>query len=217
MTESIKKGLGVALSHKELRAIMYKEQREGDYYDYELLRSVLLRAKQGEFSAEYFKDWLIFVGGVLMPYDAYYPLGDTLDAFSFSEKFDERVISELIARLKAFDYKLRHKDYMADHDKEKLRVVYLRNEHCNRTENSIVYKAYFVDYKTRRFDVRLIDDAFYVFHDDVLYCSIDAPPVETESEIICDPPYATKEEEILLYDHFFNEEEKWTYDHSLDF
>jgi hypothetical protein len=124
-----------------------------------------------------------------------------------------------MASLKDYNYQLLHKDYMAQHKKEKLKVVYLRFEHCNWTANFSVYKAYFVDYKNKRFDIRFIDDADFDYDDDILYCFIgyeDEYDSEDEDEVCKEEPKELPEEGRLM-SLFYNEKAPWKYDHTLSF
>ena len=91
----------------------------------------------------------------------------------------------------------------------------MRFEHANWTEDSAIYKAYFVDYKNKRFDIRLIDSAFYEFKKDVFYCTLfDKDEREGEEDYV-EPKELPEEEQLLHY--FYDENEEWTYDHTLDF
>ena len=79
----------------------------------------------------------------------------------------------------------RHKNYIKQQKAEGLKVVYTRFQHANWTADSEVYKAYFVDYANKRFDIRFIDTAFFEYNDNILYCDISPEKGE---------PYKTAEE-----------------------
>ena len=198
--EKYLKGVNGELSYEELCSICQKEVPRGNYYSYEKIRAVLLRKLNGELTDEYFQTWLIVASWALND-GKHQDIFWTFDGCAFKQTFDRKCVLELMSRLKDYDYKLRHKKYIEQHKKDKLKVVYLRFEHCNWTEDSAVYKAFFVDYANKRFDVRFIDDAFFEFNDGILYSSI-----AEDSD----------DEEMLMAD-FFDETEDWIYDHSLNF
>ncbi len=210
--EQYLKGVYGELPYDELKAICQTDVPEGEYYDYEKIRSVFLRKLNGEIDDEYFKTWLIVVGWALneKPYE---DIAYAFDGWSFCECFDKKHVLEFMAKWKDYDYKLRHKNYVAQHKKEGKQVVYLRFEHCNWTTDSCIYKAYFVDYSQKRFDIRFVDDAEFDYKDDILYCFLkDSEPLAPSIEL----PRKTKEEDQLM-SYFFNERENWVYDHALTF
>ncbi len=210
-------GVNGELSYEELRSICQTKVPRGKYYNYEKIRAVLLRKLNGEIDDEYFQTWLIVVSWALNK-GKYANISWMFDGYSFQSCFDEKLVLEIMATFKDLDYKLRHKNYIKRHKKDGLKVVYLRFQHCNWTADSGIYKAYFVDYKNKRFDIRMVDDAFFNYNDDVLYCEI-APKecVDEEThEVMVVEPFETQEEEQLM-SYFFNEEEEWIYDHTLNF
>ena len=212
------KGVNGELSYDELDAICQKHAPEGHYYNYDKIRAVLLRKLNGEIDDKYFKTWLIVVSWALNE-DKYYPISDAFDGHSFDDLYDRSCILGIMALLKDENYRLMHKDYMAQHQKEKLKVIYLRFEHCNWTADSSVYKAYFVDYKNKCFDIRFVDDAFFDFDDNVMYCFIgyeDENSDEEECEICPEEPKELPEERRLM-SLFYNEKAPWKYDHTLSF
>ena len=213
------KGVYGELSYDELVAICQKDVPEGKFYNYDKIRAVSLRKLNGELTDEYFSTWLIVVAWALNDGEHYY-ISDCFDGFSFNDNFDKSCVLEIKARFKYYNYRLLHKDFISSHKKENLKVVYLRFEHCNWTEDSVIYKAYFVDYKNKRFDIRFVDDAFFDFNDDIMYCFIFQDNNEflntDEDEIEFVEPKELPEEDPLM-SYFYNETEKWIYDHNLNF
>ena len=199
--EKYLKGVNGELTYDELRSICQTEVPKGNYYNYEKIRSVLLRKLNGELTDEYFITWLIVVAWALYQEEYKYISWD-FDGYSFQDTFDKKLVLEIMANLKDCDYKIRYKNFIEQHKKDGLEVVYLRFEHCNRTDDSGIYKAYFVDYKNKRFDIRFVDDALFEYDQNVLYCFINE---------------ADSWEERELMKAFFNEQEKWIYDHTLNF
>ena len=203
------------LPFEELDSIRERDIPKGDYYDYEKIRMVLLRKKEGKIADEYFHRWLTILAWALNN-EEYRDISWAFDGYSFQLSFDSRLVLEIMARLKDFDYKLRYDNFIEQQKNEKLQVIYLRFEHCNWTEDSAVFKAYFVDYKNRRFDIRLIDDAFFTYDDAILYCFIGAnEEIDEENEEIVEPRETREESQLMQY--FYNENVKWTYDHNLSF
>lgn len=211
------KGVNGELDYKELEKIYQQDVPKGKYYNYEKIRSVLLEKLNGKLDDEYIRTWLILVSGALEQ-EGYYNLAYIFDGFSFCEEFDRKTTLKIMATLKDYDYKLKNKDYINQHKKQALQVIYLRLEHCNWTKDSAVYKAYLVDYKSKRFDIRLIDDGFFEYKDEILFCKLDEDVnnKDLEDESVENEPRYTKDENTLL-DFFYNEEENWTYDHDLEF
>jgi len=203
------------LPFDELNSIREAEIPKGDYYNYEKIRAVLLRKLKGEITNEYFLAWTTIVAWALNN-EKYYDISWAFDGYSFQLDVNNKFILEMMAHLKDLDYKLRHSNYIEEHRRSELKVIYLRFEHCNWTANSAVYKAYFVDYKNRRFDIRFVDDAFFTYNDDLLYCYI--PEVVQDNGIeeeILELRETPEEEQLMRY--FYNEDEKWTYDHTINF
>ena len=210
------KAMNAELSYEELCSIKRSEIPKGRYYNYEKIRSVLLRKLQGEITDAYFQEWLI-VACYMLNDSTYHDVSWMFDGWGFQTSFTRKDVLELLAGLKDLDYKIRHKNPIKQHKREKLQVIYLRFEHCNRTLDSSIYKAYFVDYARKRFDIRLIDDAFFEYDDRLLYCGIgDEESWEDEEGEIHDPPRTSSEEDLLM-GYFFGESEEWVYDHSLTF
>lgn len=209
------KGVNGELAYEDLDKICQTKVPRGDYYNYEKIRDVLLRKLNGEIDDEYFRTWLIVVTWALYQ-KKYRYISWAFDGFAFWGPYDRKSVLEIMANLRDYDYKIRHKNYVKRHKLEKLKVIYLRFEHCNWTSDSGIYKAYFVDYENKRFDVRFVDDAFFEYDEHVFYCFIneDDPCDEDDSDEKCDGE-SWEESELMSY--FFNEEEGWIYDHSLNF
>ena len=109
---------------------------------------------------------------------------------------------------------------MLRHKREKLKVIYLRFLHYNISTDSKIFKAYFVDYKSKKFDIRIIDDDLFEYRDDLMYCDIWSKYFDDEGDYIdLDGEYdfepAELKEESRLMELFYDEE--WTYDHELNF
>ena len=204
-------------SYEELEAILEKTNKIGTYYNYQEIRGVLLRKKKGEFGDEYFKSWLILLANSLSC-EKYESLSNYFDACSFYDNYNDKTLSEMLATLKDFDYKLAHEDFIDAHKRDKLQVIYLRHILFNDTLDSKIFKAYFVDYKKKRFDVRIIDDALFDYKDEIMYCDILSHHLDEEGDYI-DPndeyyfEPAELPEEARLHNIFYDEE--WTCDHSL--
>ena len=206
-------------SYEELEAILEKTNKIGTYYNYQEIRGVLLRKKKGEFGDEYFKSWLILLANSLSC-EKYAFLSNHFDACSFYDNYNDKTLSEMLATLKDFNYKLTHADFMRRHKREKLKVIYLRFLHFNVSTDSRIFKAYFVDYKKKRFDVRIIDDALFDYRDDLMYCDIWSNHFDEEGDYIdqhgeYDFEPAELSEETELMELFYDE--SWTYDHELNF
>lgn len=215
--EKYLKGVNGELTYDELRSIRQTEVPKGNYYNYEKIHSVLLRKLNGELTDEYFSTWLIVVAWALYQ-EEYKYISWFFDGFSFRDTFDKKLVLEIMAKLKDYDYKIRYKDFIEQHKKDGLKVVYLRFEHCNWTDDSGIYKAYFVDYKNKRFDIRFVDDAFFEYKQNVLYCFInEADPWDDTDDKDVDRYDCESWEEQKLMKGFFNEQENWIYDHTLKF
>ena len=204
-------------SYEELEAILKKTNKIGTYYNYQEMREVLLRKKKGEIGDEYFKSWLILLANSLSC-EKYEFLANHFDACSFYDNYNDKTLSEMLATLKDFDYKLAHEDFIDAHKRDKLQVIYLRHILFNDTLDSKIFKAYFVDYKKKRFDVRIIDDALFDYKDEIMYCDIlshhfdeDGDYIDPNDEYSFEP--AELPEEARLHNIFYDEE--WTCDHSL--
>ena len=209
------KGVRGELSPDVLEIISGHEVPYGDYYDYEALRSVILKKLNGEIDDEYFKNWLYLVCSALGE-DEYGAMSWYFDGLCFSDSFERPMILELLAMLKDFDFKLRHEDFITQHAKEKMKVIYLRFEHCNWTAHSSVFKAYFVDFKSKRFDIRFVDDAFFEYRDDINYCFLDEPEADYDDDDDMSTPRELPEEGVLM-SYFYSEGDSWEYDHNLEF
>ena len=215
--EKYLKGVNGELTYDELRSICQTEVPKGNYYNYEKIHSVLLRKLNGELTDEYFSTWLIVVAWALYQ-EEYKYISWAFDGFSFQNTFDKKLVLEIMANLKDYDYKIRYKDFIEQHKKDGLKVVYLHFEHCNWTDDSGIYKAYFVDYKNKRFDIRFVDDAFFEYKQNVLYCFInEADPWDDTDDKDVDRYDCESWEEKKLMKDFFNEQENWIYDHTLKF
>ena len=215
--EKYLKAVNGDLTYDELRSICQTEVPKGNYYNYEKIRSVLLRKLNGELTDKYFRDWLIVVAWALYQ-EEYKYISWVFDGFSFQGTFDKQLVLEIMANLKDYDYKIRYKNFIEQHKKDELQVVYLRFEHCNWTNSSGVYKAYFVDYKNKRFDIRFVDDAFFEYKQNILYCFInEEDPWDDTDDKDVDEYDGESWEECELMKDFFNEQEKWIYDHTLSF
>lgn len=214
--EKYLKGVNGELTFEELRSILQTDVPKGDYYNYEKIQAVLLRKLNGEIDDEYFCAWLIVVCWALNE-EKYRYISCAFDGFSFEDTFDKKVVLEIIAKLKDCDYKIRNKDFIKQHKAEQLKVVYLRFEHCNWTNNSAIYKAYFVDYKNKRFDIRFVDDALFEYDQNVFYCFINEgdPWDEAGTDFEHYDCESLKERELM--DYFFDDKEGWIYDHTLNF
>ncbi len=215
--EKYLKAVNGELTYEQLRSICQTEGPKGNYYNYEKIHSVLFRKLNGELTDEYFSTWLIVVSWALYQ-EEYKYISWAFDGFSFQDTFDKKLVLEIMASLKDYDYKIRYKDFIKQHKKDGLKVVYLRFEHCNWTDDSGVYKAYFVDYKNKHFDIRFVDDALFKYEQNVFYCFINEvdPWGDTDDEDV--DRYDCKSwEECELMNDLFNEQEKWIYDHTLKF
>ena len=207
-------------SYEELEAILEKTNKIGTYYNYQEIRGVLLRKKKGEFGDEYFKSWLILLANSLSC-EKYEFLANHFDACSFYDNYNDKTISEMLATLKDFDYKLAHKDFIDAHKRDKLQVIYLRHILFNDTLDSKIFKAYFVDYKKKRFDVRIIDDALFDYKDEIMYCDILSHHLDEEGEFLVSEGEdlsvepAELPEEKQLIELFYKE--NWICDHNLHF
>ena len=187
----------------------------GDYYDYEGIRAVILRKLNGEIDDEYFKTWCYFVSWAL-DIEEYKVISELFDGYYCENAYGRRVLLEMLAMLKDYEYKKNHADFIAAHKSEGKRVVYLRFLHPNLTASSSVFRAYFVDYKSNRFDIRMVDDAFFEYDDNLLYCRLwqketDGDGFVDEAEI----EYETQDERRLK-SIFSSTDELWTYDHTLE-
>ena len=199
-------------SYEELASLKPDEGSvpEGEYYDYEALRGVMLRKLEGEVEDRYFKEWL-YVMCILLDEQRYHAISWLFDGYAFEDVFPRNSVLELMARLQDLDSRLAHKDLVKYHRKGIKKIVYLRFEHCNRTADSAVYKAYIVDYFSRRFDIRMVDDAFFSYDAETSYCFLGA----TDSDGPTPPEY--REEKELMKMFYDENGKKWTYDHSLEF
>ena len=215
--EKYLKGVNGELTYDELKSICQTEVPQGNYYDYEKIRSVLLRKLNGELTDKYFRTWLVVVCWALYQKEYRY-ISWTFDGFAFRDTFDKKRVLEIMAKLKDDDYKIRYKNFIEQHKKDELQVVYLRVEHVNRTNESVIYKAYFVDYKNKRFDIRLLDDALFEYDQNICYCFINKADPWDASEYVDDDQYSCESwEERKLMNGFFDEKENWIYDHTLKF
>ena len=217
--QAFSKAIRADVSKEELDALRKKRINLAEYYDYNGIRNVILRKLKGEIDDAFFKSWLSFLGEPLYA-DQYEYITNYFEACSFCEEYTAKKVLEMLATLKDFNYKLNHPDYIAGHEKEKLKVIYLHFLHFNRSADSVVYKAYFVDYKRKRFDVRIIDDSVFDYRDELLYCDVWTEHFDDEGEYIdpdgeYGPEPAELPEEMRLMELF--NKKGWVYDHGLDF
>lgn len=218
--QAINKAICGDVSFEELEEILNEKMLpNGDFYNYNGIRNVLKRKLNGEIDEAFFKSWLILLCRVLNG-DKFDFISNYFDACSFYNEYDSKEVFKIMATLKDFNYKLMHNDFMLRHKREKLRVIYLRFLHFNRSADSSIFKAYFVDYKNKKFDIRIIDDALFDYRDDLMYCDLwskyfdeDGEYIDSDGEYDSEP--AELIEEIQLMNLFYDEE--WTYDHELNF
>ena len=58
------------------------------------------------------------------------------------------------------------------------------DEYLKLYERNKIFKAYFVDYKKKRFDVRIIDDALFDYKDEIMYCDILSHHLDEDGDYI---------------------------------
>lgn len=213
------KAISADISIDEINAINTEKLPGGDFYNYDVIRNVMLRKLNGEIDDEYFTSWLVLLSNLFRYKELNY-ISYCFDGYSFLGEYSTKMILEMLATLKDYNYRLKHKDFVHKHKQDKLKVIYLRFFLHNRTDNSKIFKAYYVDYKAKRFDIRIIDDAMFDYRDDLMYCDLSAEYFDECGEYIgqdcesdCEP--AEFAEEIQLLDLFYDE--GWTYDHELNF
>ena len=124
--EKYLKGVNGELTYDELRSICQTEVPKGNYYNYEKIRSVLLRKLNGELDDKYFHTWLIVVAWALYQ-EEYKYISWAFDGFSFQDTFDKKLVLEIMANLKDYDYKIRYKNFIEQHKKDGLKVVVIGN------------------------------------------------------------------------------------------
>ena len=192
---------------------------KGEFYNYNGIRNVLKRKLNGEIEDAFFRNWLILLCRALND-DKYDFISNYFDACSFYDEYDNKDVLRIKATLKDFNYKLIHKDFITHHKREKLKVIYLRFLHYNISTDSRIYKAYYVDYKSKRFDVRIVDDDLFDYSDDVMYCDIwskyfdeDGDYIDSDGDYDFEPAELLEEKELM--EIFYKE--KWNYDHELKF
>lgn len=207
------------VSLDELEQLYEAKLPSGDFYHYNGIRSVLKRKLNGEIEDTFFGRWLMLLCRVFND-DRFDFLSDYFAGYTHYDEYNANTVLEMMATLKDFNYKLLHNDFLLGHNQDQLKVIYLRFLHCNRSADSRVFKAYFVDYKRKRFDIRMIDDAFFDYRDDLMYCDIWSKYFDEEGEYIDSEgeydfePAELEEEKELMYMFYY---ENWTYDHELNF
>ena len=206
------------VSLEELEKLEEKEMPRGDFYDYAGIRGVLLRKLNGEINSAFFNSWLSMLCRLLRD-EKYDTLTNCFSAYTYGVEPSDKLILEILATLKDFNFKLIHKDYIARHRHEKRKVIYLRFLHYNRSNDSRIFKAYFVDYKAQRFDVRIVDDGVFDYRDDIMYCDIwsnhfdeDGDYMDADGDYEYEPAELPEEEQVMNYLY----KDGWVYDHELE-
>ena len=217
--EDVLRAIRGEANYGELEAILEKRNQLHCSYNYQEIRNVLLRKRKNEISDKYFKAWLILLCNSLNN-NKYGFISNYFDEYSFCDTYNDKILLEMMAVLKDFNYKLSHNNFISYHKREKIQVIYLRHLFFNTSSNSKIFKAYFVDYKKKRFDVRIIDDALFDYKDELMYCDIlnqhldeDGDYIDEDGEYGFEP--AELPEEKRLLEMFYGDE--WTCDHELNF
>jgi len=172
------KGLRMELEEKELQEIFQQVYEEDEYYNFDLLMSGLYKALNKEIDFEYFKDWCVLIANCFN-YTSYenkkmiklmWDIGYFFDSISFEDEYNRETILQDIAVLKDYNYDVENikcKKRPPFETKGVERILCF--DHCNRAEDSSVYRVIIKDNEKKEFDLQYLDDAFYEFDDKTNY------------------------------------------------
>ena len=171
------KALKAEVYKKELDEILSNaydniDRLKYNFYYTDIFISVCMKRLNDEIDCEYFKTWLILASNLLCFNEKHYDISDSLDAWSFADDYNERICRQIIAEIKDYDIKFKHKNYVNYHKKHKLKVIYLRFELIDYSDDDIVYKCYIVDFANKRYDLRFVDEKTLDFDLNKNYCFI---------------------------------------------
>lgn len=202
------KGLKMELEAKELQEIFQQVYEEDEYYNYDILISGLYKALNKEVDFEYFKDWCILIANCFN-YTSYkkdkitklmWDIAYFFDGISFEDEYDRNTLLQDIAAMKDYNFDFENISAKKRPPFETNGVErILTFDHCNRAEDSGVYRVIIKDNNKNQFDLQYLDDAFYVFDDKINYTFV-------------------KEKEFdKIFNSFFENDDEWTENHNLKF
>ena len=202
------KGLRMELEEKELQEIFQQVYEEDEYYNYDILISGLYKALNKEVDFEYFKDWCVLIANCFN-YTSYkkdkitklmWDIGYFFDGISFEDEYDRNTLLQDIAAMKDYNFDFENISAKKRPPFETNGVErILTFDHCNRAEDSGVYRVIIKDNNKNQFDLQYLDDAFYVFDDKINYTFV-------------------KEKEFdKIFNSFFENDDEWTENHNLKF
>ena len=202
------KGLRMELSSEELQSIFQQEYEEDEYYDYNVLITGLYKALKKEIDFEYFKDWCVLIANCFN-HTSYkkekmkklmWNISYFFDGISFEEDYDENTLLQDIATMKDynFDFENNSKKRRPPFETNGIERI-LTFDHCNRAEDSSVYRVIIKDNIKKQFDLKFLDNAFYVFDDNINYT------------------FVTEKEFEKIFNSFFENDDEWIENHDLKF
>ena len=202
------KGLRMELEEKELQEIFQQVYEEDEYYNFDLLMSGLYKALNKEIDFEYFKDWCVLIANCFN-YTSYkkdkitklmWDIGYFFDGISFEDEYDRNTLLQDIAAMKDYNFDFENISAKKRPPFETNGVErILTFDHCNRAEDSGVYRVIIKDNNKNQFDLQYLDDAFYVFDDKINYT------------------FVTEKEFDKIFNSFFENDDEWTENHNLKF
>ena len=207
--EQVWKGLKLELPDDELCKIFQADEYEvDDYYDYDLLMETLYKAINKEIDFEYFIDWCILVANCYnYTKDVcrnklgklYCDVGYFFDGISFMDRYDKNRFMESVAMLKHYNYLIKKakKEINGPFETNGVERI-LIFDHCNRTNNSSVYRVFIRDYNKKEWELTYIDDNDFEYDENINYTFED-------------------EKHFNKYFYEFYEDETWKEVHNLKF
>ena len=178
--EQVWKGLKLELPDDELCKIFQADEYEiDDYYDYDLLMETLYKAINKEIDFEYFIDWCILVancykytkeGHSTKLGKLYCDVGCFFDGISFMGGYDKKDFMESVAMLKYYDYLIKKakKEIKGPFETKGVERI-LIFDHCNRTNDSSVYRVFIRDYNKKEWELTYVDDNDFEYDENINY------------------------------------------------
>ena len=171
-------------------------------------KSLSFPALNKEIDFEYFKDWCVLIANCFN-YTSYkkdkitklmWDIGYFFDGISFEDEYDRNTLLQDIAAMKDYNFDFENISAKKRPPFETNGVErILTFDHCNRAEDSGVYRVIIKDNNKNQFDLQYLDDAFYVFDDKINYTFV-------------------KEKEFdKIFNSFFENDDEWTENHNLKF
>lgn len=178
--EQVWKGLRLQLPQEEIKRIFQADEYEtDDYFDFDLMKGMLYKARNKEIDFDTFLDWCVLLANCL-PYTGYSmkskigrlynDMAYFFDGISFMNEYDEKSFMNDIAALKYYDF-------LVQKAKKKAKGQFLTNgverillfDHVNRNFDTSVYKVIIKDYNAHEWEIRYVDEHYFTFDENVNY------------------------------------------------